>query len=76
MMLGTKLLIVFCVFLAILIGVFSVLVRARNAVRLAEEQGVPAQGMHDNLILTVIFGAVMGGCGTDPDRRGDGVFPG
>jgi hypothetical protein len=61
MTLETKLLIVFFAFLAILAGVITVVVRARNTARAADEQGVPAQGVSDDMILVVIFGAVLMG---------------
>jgi hypothetical protein len=61
MSLEVKLFLVFLAFIAILVGVIRVVVRERERVRRAEQSGAVLDASSDNVVLLVLFGAVMMG---------------
>ena len=61
MTLGTKLLIVFFAFVAILVTVIAVAFRERTRGKTIAGDDVQAQQAQDARVMTVIFSAIMGG---------------
>jgi len=61
MTLGTKLLIVFFAFVAILVTVIAVAFRERTRGKAIAQDDVQAQQAQDARVMTVIFSAIMGG---------------